>query len=256
MCIRFVFIEFAFIHGAWFPRDRYSVELPARIASLAAFGRSCLFRALKVVFPRLAVPGVAGEVRFARLLDELVEGQGAETRSHQREQGCLEPYFRNAQQRFLQRHHPWQQHLGCTQKVLNHSRPPRWSEYQAQGGVVAFTITQHAGWVRRDHVRSRAIDLLKPELGTTAGDGNAFGSLSPCTLSAAARQKADECEGARCTHPHECQHLRKIVGDTVPHDNSATVVEISSLNARSKGYLAPRFLLTLLMLFSSSSPCT
>ena len=81
MCIRFVFIEFAFIHGAWFPRDRYSVELPARIASLAAFGRSCLFRALKVVFPRLAVPGVAGEVRFARLLDELIEGQGAETRS-------------------------------------------------------------------------------------------------------------------------------------------------------------------------------
>ncbi len=128
-------------------------------------------------------------------------------------------------------------------------------EYQAQGGVVAFTITQHAGWVRRDHVRRRTIDLLKPALGTTAGDANAFGFLSPCTSSVAARQKADECEGARCTHPHECQHLRKMFSDTVPHENSGTVVEMSSLNARIKGYLAPRFLLTSLMLFSSSSPC-
>ena len=127
-------------------------------------------------------------------------------------------------------------------------------EYQAQGGFVAFTITQHAGWVRRDHVRSRAIDLLTPALGTTTGDGDAFGSLSPCTSSAAARQKADECDGARCTHPHECHHLRKIFTDTVPHDNGADVVEISLLNARSKGYLARRFLLTSLMLFSSSSP--
>ncbi len=128
-------------------------------------------------------------------------------------------------------------------------------EYQAQGGVVALIFPQHAGCVRRDHVRSRSIHLLKPALGTTAGDANAFGFLSPCTSSAAARQKADECEGARCTHPHECENLKKIFSDTVSNDNSAAVVEISSLNARSKGYQSQWLLLTSLMLFPSSSSC-
>ncbi len=166
----------------------------------------------------------------------------------------MESHFRDAQQRLLLRHHPWPQCLGCTQKVCNHNRPPRWST-KPRVGVVALIFPQHAGWVRRDHVRSRSVHLLKPALGTTVGDGNSFGPLSPCTSSAAARQKADECEGARCTHPHECENLKKIFSDTVSNDNSAAVVEISSLNARSKGYQAQWLLLTSLMLFPSSSSC-
>ncbi len=96
-------------------------------ASLAAFGRSCLHRVLKAVFPTIAVPGIAGAVRFVPLLDELVEGHSAETRSHQRQHGCLNSHFRSVQQRLQQRQHPWQQRLGCTQKVSNHNRPPGWS---------------------------------------------------------------------------------------------------------------------------------
>ncbi len=107
---------------------------------------------------------------------------------------------------------------------LRKSHPPYpvSSEYQVKGWATVCIIAQQPGLARADETRSRALGLLKLLLRTTAGgagNGDACDTPSPCVLSAAARQEAEECEGAQCAHAFGCLHLQKILSDAMANED-------------------------------------
>ncbi len=184
------------------------------------------FGALKIHLHASQLPELQVKFELRRVLDELkgeaVMGTHARIRKCSHGWGNIFSMFgRDPNSAIVLSSKAW---------LLSHqSQPPSHilSEFQAESWATLCIIAHQAGFARAPQTRSRALELLKRLLRTVAGSaggGDAFDTLSPCELLAAARLKAEECAGGQCAPEYGCQHLRDIFRVALTNEDSATIV--------------------------------